>query len=100
MYTQQDKTSYTMQESSWLQAVSIPSERYGDTSDIGNPLWYQSYCLQMLWRSSWQTSATDTASNLKNIIHTFQKTSAMRSICRVLILKSNSDCNGIDFTFR
>ena len=41
----------------------------------------------MLWRTSWQTSATDTASNLKNIIHTFQKTSAMRSICRVLILQ-------------
>ena len=82
MYTQQDKTSYAMQEYSWLQTVSVPAERYGNTSDTGNPLWYQSHCLQMLWRTPWQTTAANTSTDLKFVIHNSLKTSEMRSFWR------------------
>ena len=67
MYTQQDKTSYNMQEYSWLQTVSVSAKRYGNTSDTGNPLWYQSYCLQMLWWTSWKTTAKNTFAHLESI---------------------------------
>ena len=66
MYTQQDKTSYNMQEYSWLQTVSVSAERYGNSSDTGNPLWYQSHCLQMLWWTSWKTTAENTFAHLES----------------------------------
>ena len=41
----------------------------------------------MLWRTSWQTTAENTSTDLNSSIYIFFKTSAMRSICRALILQ-------------
>lgn len=41
----------------------------------------------MLWRTSWQTTAENTSTDLMSSIYIFSKTSAMRSICRALILQ-------------
>ena len=44
----------------------------------------------MLWRTSWQTTTENTSTDLKSSIYIFSKTSAMRSICRALILHKNN----------
>ena len=76
-----------MPESSWLQTVSFQAKRHGNSTDARNALWYQGYCLQVLWRTPWKAWAANTSTVLKPDAHIFRKTSEMRSICRALILK-------------
>ena len=45
----------------------------------------------MLWRTSWQTTTENTSTDLKSSIYIFLKTSAMRSICRALILQKQPE---------
>ena len=45
VYPKQDQASYTMQKSSWLQTISVSIEKYGNSTNTGNTLRDQGFCL-------------------------------------------------------
>lgn len=67
VFPDQEPESYTVQESSWMQEVSLRTSRQGNAGDTGASLWHQGLCMQSLWRASWETAAAYATALLKSI---------------------------------